>query len=403
VKIRSPLAILVVLTALNLLNYLDRFVLAAVLDPLQTELKLSNFVGGSLATVFLIGYFATSPIFGRLADRGSRRGLIAIGVAVWSLGTIGTGLTHGTAGLIAIRALVGVGEASYATLAPTIIDDIAPPDRKGRWLSIFYMATPVGSALGYLIGGAVASRWGWRHAFFVAGGPGLLLAALCLFIQEPKRRQLTEHGRMLDDVKVLLKIPNYRRGVFGYAAYTAAVGAFAFWAPKFLVRAFKLDLDIADFRFGVVTVAGGIVGTALGGWIADRNAKRAGGGDPAVVRSGLWVCAIGSLIGVPLAVWCFLAPTANVFFIAAFFCESALFLNSSPINAVVLRAVPEERRAGAMALCITIIHLFGDLWSPPAIGLAIDHMPIRMALMILPVAIAISFLIWIPRRKPAVA
>ncbi len=402
-KIRSPKAILVVLTALNLLNYLDRFVLAAVIDPLQRDLHLSNFVGGSLATVFLVGYFATAPIFGRLADRGSRRGLIAIGVAVWSLGTIGTGLTHTTGGLIALRALVGVGEASYATIAPSIIDDIAPAGKKGRWLSIFYMATPVGSALGYLVGGAIESRWGWRHAFFVAGGPGLLLAAVCLLIQEPKRRTATEHGSMLEEVAAFFRIPEYRRAVFGYAAYTFAVGGFAFWAPTFLFRAFKLDLGTANFRFGLVTVAGGIVGTALGGWVADHNAKRAGGGDKAVVRSGLWVCAVGSLIGAPLAAACFLAPTAGVFFVVAFFCESALFLNSSPINAVVLRSVPEERRAGAMALCIMVIHLFGDLWSPPAIGFAIDRLPIRLAMMALPVALAVSVALWLPRRKPAVA
>lgn len=397
-KIRSRSAILAILTGLNLLNYLDRFVLAAVIDPMQRDLHLTNFVGGSLATVFLIGYFATAPTFGTLADRGSRRGLIAMGVAVWSIGTVGTGLAHGTWSLVALRALVGVGEASYATLAPTIIDDIAPPAKKARWLSIFYVATPLGSALGYLVGGYIESHWGWRHAFFVAGGPGLLLAGLCLLIEEPKRRKLAEHASMADDMKALLKIPAYRRGVFGYAAYTFAVGGFAFWAPTFLFRVFHLDLGTANFRFGLVTVAGGIVGTALGGWVADHKAKAHGGTDRAVVRSGLWVCALGSVIGVPFAIGCFLAPTATLFFCASFVCETALFLNSSPINAVVLRSVPEERRAGAMALCITIIHFCGDLWSPPAIGLAIDHMPIRMALMILPVALIGSVVLWIPRK-----
>ena len=177
--IRRPGTILTLLTALNLLNYLDRFVLSAVLPKVQDDLHLSNFLAGSLATVFLIGYFTTSPIFGVLADRSrpARRGLMAVGVGVWSLATIASGLSTGAPSLVAARTFVGIGEASYATIAPAIIDEVAPPAKKGRWMSIFYMATPVGSALGFLIGGAVeTATHDWRQAFFVAGVPGVLLA-----------------------------------------------------------------------------------------------------------------------------------------------------------------------------------------------------------------------------------
>ena len=175
--IRRPTLVLALLTALNLLNYLDRFVLSAVLPKVQDDLHLSNFVGGSLATVFLIGYFATSPVFGQLADRagaGGRARLLAAGIAVWSAATVASGLVAGTASLVAARALVGVGEASYATIAPTLLDDLAPAERKGRWMAIFYSATPIGSALGYIVGGRVESATGsWRAAFFVAGVPGI--------------------------------------------------------------------------------------------------------------------------------------------------------------------------------------------------------------------------------------
>jgi MFS family permease len=180
--IRRPTSILVLLTALNLLNYLDRFVLSAVLAKVQDDLHLSNFVGGSLATVFLIGYFATSPVFGNLADRshrGGRKALVALGIAIWSVATVASGLAHGAASLVAARAVVGVGEASYATIAPTLIDDVAPPGQKGRWMAIFYSATPIGSALGYIVGGSVEHATGsWRAAFFIAGGPGIVLALL---------------------------------------------------------------------------------------------------------------------------------------------------------------------------------------------------------------------------------
>jgi len=396
--IRSARAILVLFTALNLLNYLDRFVLAAVLERVETELHLTNFWAGALATVFLVGYFATSPIFGRLADRVPRKYLITFGVVVWSIATIGTGLVKSLPMLILMRVLVGVGEASYATLAPTIIDDLAPPEKKSRWLAIFYVATPVGSALGYLVGGYVEARYGWRHAFLVAGGPGIVLALSCLLIVEPERRGALSKETLLQNIRVLARIPAYVRAVLGYAAYTFAVGAFAFWAPTFLFRTFKMPLERANFLFGAVTVAGGVVGTVLGGWAADRATARGGGDDNAIVRTGLWVCAIGSFCGAPLAVLCFLAPSQIVFFIAVFFCETALFLNSSPVNAVVLRSVPAARRAGAMALCITCIHLLGDLWSPTLVGAAIDRLPMRLAMMILPVALAGSALLWLPPR-----
>ena len=398
-KIRKPLVILALFTGLNLLNYLDRFVLAAVIDPMQKELGVSNAWAGALAPVFIVGYFLTSPIFGWAADRGSRKGLIAIGVLVWSVGTFGTGLAHTLPMLLLMRVIVGVGEASYATIAPTIIDDLAPPAQKSRWLAIFYVATPLGSALGYLCGGELESLWGWRSAFLVCGGPGVILAILCLFIEEPERKKLSEKANLIDDLKHLVRAPSYVHAVLGYAAYTFAVGGFAFWAPTFLIRTFGLSLRISNLRFGVVTVLGGIAGTALGGWVSDHMAAKRGGGDKAVVRAGLWVCAVGSLVGAPLAVACFLAPSATMFFVFAFLCEVALFLNSSPINAVILRAVPEERRAGAMALSIMTIHLLGDLWSPPMVGKLIDNFPMRIALMILPVAAIISGIILLPPRR----
>ena len=146
--LRRPAAILALLTGLNLLNYLDRLVVSAVLPRIQTEFSLSNFQGGLLATVFLVGYFLTSPIFGALGDRVPRKGLIAIGVGVWSAATIASGFATGLWSLLAARVMVGVGEASYATLAPTIIDDLTAPDKKGRALAVFYIAAPVGGALG---------------------------------------------------------------------------------------------------------------------------------------------------------------------------------------------------------------------------------------------------------------
>lgn len=406
--IRRPNAILALLTGLNFLNYLDRILVAAVLPRIQDDLGLNNFEGGLLATVFLLGYFATAPLFGALADRGPRKGLIAFGVVTWSLATAASGLAGSLWTLLLARAVVGVGEASYATLAPTIIDDITPPERKGRALAIFYLATPLGSALGYVLGGMIEKHYGWRAVFYVAGGPGVLLALACLLMTEPARRLATTRVRISDSVAKLWRIPLYRRTVLGYCAHTAAIGAFAYWAPKFLDARFDLGLDKANFWFGVVTVAAGAVGTIIGGRWADRalapHAHTTRHDDLAARRGTnelLRVCAVGVALAAPATLAAFLSPAPVPFFALVFVAEVGVFLSTSPVNAALLRTVPPELRASAMAACIFAIHMFGDLGSPPGVGLLLDVTTLVAAMMALPVLLALSAYLWWPRRREA--
>jgi predicted MFS family arabinose efflux permease len=403
--IRGPRTILALLTALNLLNYLDRFVLPAVLKEIKQELDLSGLLAGNLATVFLIGYFATSPIFGTWADRagrGGRKALIALGIAIWSAATFASGLSRGAASLVASRAFVGIGEASYATIAPTLIDEVAPPARKGGWLAIFFAAIPVGSALGYLLGGAVLGiTHNWRSAFFVAGGPGIVLAAVCLLIAEPSQPPVgagvgegsTPRADVWGSARVLARLPLYRSAVLGYCAYTFALGGFAHWAPYYISSRFGVATGEASFRFGLVTVAGGAIGTFVGGWMGDRRARGLTD-DMGISRAALSVCTFSAGLGAPLAAAAVLAPTANAFYSAVLLCEIALFLHFGPFNVVILRSVPFGLRASAMALSIFASHLLGDLWSPPLIGLASDHAPVLYAMLLVPLGFALAALVW---------
>ena len=435
--IKNRTAILALLTGLNLLNYIDRYVVAAVLKKMQAPvadggLDLSNLQGGLLATAFLLGYFLTSPYFGARADKGKRTGLIAFGVIVWSLATLATGLTHSFTTMMIARVCVGIGEASYATLAPTIIDDITPAAQKSRTLAIFYLAIPVGSALGYLVGGFVEARWGWRTAFFVAGGPGIVLALSCLAIAEPTRKLREDKGSIKDSLGVLARIPLFRRAVLGYCAYTAAVSAFAYWAPKYLAerysatgtfemiggvlhvvvaKAGSLTNETADYYFGLVTVVAGALGTIIGGRWADAAAKNG----PLVTDATPWnsrenklaintllrVCAWGMVIAAPLTFAAFAMPTPLLFFSCAFLAEIGLFLSTSPVAAIGLRSVPPELRASAMAAMIFAIHLFGDLWSPSVLGLLNDVLFSVVAMMAVPVTFAFSAYLWWPRAKEA--
>lgn len=396
--IRRPTAILLLLTGLNLINFLDRLVVSAVLPKLQAELGLSNFVGGLLATVFLVGYFATSPVFGALGDRVARKGLIAIGVLVWSLATIGSGLATGALSLIAARALVGVGEASYTTLAPTIIDDITPPSRKGVALAVFYIAAPFGAALGYVVGGLVEARYGWRSAFLVAGAPGIVLALVCLWIAEPARKPRTDRSDVIRDIRTLATVALYRQAVIGFCAYSAAIGAFSFWAPKFLYARYQLPLATANTVFGAITVVAGVAGTLVGGAWGDAVQRKLATAHEASIRGLLRICALAAAAATPLAVVGFLLPTATGFFVLIFLCIFSMFLVTSPVNVVCLQAVPGELRASAMALQIFAAHLLGDLWSPAAVGLLADHLPIEIAMLFLPLAVAVSAGLWWPRR-----
>jgi MFS family permease len=211
----SPAWILFILTGLNLFNYLDRYVLSAVLTPLQKDLGINDGQAGRLVTAFMIGYFVTSPVFGWLGDRGSRKWLIAAGILVWSVGTILTGFAATFAMMLSFRVLVGLGEASYATISPSLISDSYAPAKRNNALTIFYVAIPVGAALGTIIGGIVAAKWGWRHAFIWAGAPGLLLALVMLPFAEPKRGQAegktTDAARIpsFRDIVNLVRIPDY--------------------------------------------------------------------------------------------------------------------------------------------------------------------------------------------------
>jgi MFS family permease len=392
-KIKNPRVILGILSALNLVNYLDRILVAAVGPKLQEDLGLSGFQFGMVINAFMLGYFVTSPIFGALGDRYRRRELIALGVAVWSIATAASGMMRTFLAMAGMRIIVGVGEASYATLAPTIIDDLAKPAAKNRWLSVFYVAIPVGSALGYLLGGQLEHAYGWRSVFFIAGGPGLALALFALAIEEPKRVVRRKDTARRDSGtwrswRQLFSIGLYRNAVIGYTAQTFALGGFAAWAPTYLYRHLHMDLKTADFWFGLVLVVTGLVATFVGGHLGDRwpGENRA--------RANLRVCAVTTLISVPFAAACFLAGSPLGFFAGLAVAEFAIFMATSPINVVILQGVPMELRASAMALSIFAIHLLGDLISPPLIGAISDTWSLEAAVFVLPVALAIAAWAW---------
>lgn len=410
---------LFVLTLINLLNYLDRYVPSAVLPQMKASgIVTTDFQLGFLAPGFVVVYMLAAPAFGYLGDRRSRTRPIAIGVALWSLATMWSGLSRTYWELFASRAAVGIGEAAYATISPALLADYYPPARRGRIFAIFYMAIPVGAALGYVVGGLVSQAWGWRAAFFVAGLPGLLLAFWVLRLPDPPRGATEALGgssiaspaerpgplralrRTATLYLQLARQASYALTVLGYAAYTFAVGGLAFWMPTFLERVRAVPVSQATTGFGAIVVVTGFLGTFAGGWLGDYCLRH-------TRQAYLWVSGIATLLALPLVFVCLTAAAPSVFYPALVAAELLLFMSTGPINSVIVALVSPAHRASAVALSVLAIHLLGDVVSPPLIGSVSDHTSLGDGVLLVPVAVGISGLFWVAAalqcRKEGVA
>ena len=395
--IGSAGAALAVLTFINLFNYLDRYVVSTLVESLRrSELHLTDTQAGSLMSGFLIVFALVGPIFGFLGDSRSRPRLIAFGVACWSIATALSGLAWNFASLFAARAAVGVGEAAYVTIGPSLLSDYFPPGDRGRVMAIFFCAIPVGSALGYVVGGFMDVHFGWRMAFFVAGVPGLILALLCLGLRDPPRGgqdgketgQPRAASRPAANYLELLKNRPYVLTIAGYAAYTFALGGLAYWIPAFLERVRHVPEKSATFSFGIIVVITGFVGTFAGGWLGDFCARY-------TQRAYLWISAAATLAAVPFAWLALTVAAPRTYLVCMVIAQLLMFLSTGPINATIVNLVRPTQRSSANALGVFSIHLLGDVPSPLLIGLISTHSSLQQGVKLVPLAILVSGVIWI--------
>ncbi len=395
---RRPGLILGVLTALNGLNYLDRYVAAATLTLILTDLHISDAQGGLLQSIFIVTYALACPAAGALGDRVNRMYLAAIGIFVWSLATVGSGLATTYALLVLARALTGVGEAGYGVVTPPLLSDCYPPDQRARVMGIFYAAIPVGSALGYIVGGVIGEHYGWRHAFFVAGAPGVALAFLLLLLVEPRRGALDTGGPKAPipfggaGLRVLLARRSYTVNTVSQIIYTFAMGGLATWAPAYFVRERGIPLAVATSTFGILLVVAGFVGTLVGGRLAQALARRHPGAD--FVLSG-WTLTVS----IVFTLFAILSPSPLVFWPAMFVMLLLLFINIGPLNAAMANVLPAEVRARGFALTTMSIHLLGDSVSPWLIGVASDRIGLKIPVLVTGCLLAVSGLVLLLGRK----
>lgn len=416
-----PWTALILLTALNLLNYIDRSVLFAVQPLVQNEFHVSNAQIGYLTSAFLGFYMIAAPFTGPLADRYSRRLIIFFGATFWSALTLLTAVTHTYWELLVRHTLVGIGEATFVTIAPTFVADLFPEQKRGRIFGIFYLAIPVGTAAGYILGGKLGAAHGWRFPFYIAAVPGFLLALAMLFIPEPERGRLDTIPEHLyqepvpQDVSRLKKIllvafsylrrlylavfrnPAFWTATLGMAAMTFALGGIQVWMPTFLSRVRGYTLESANYTFGLIVVVDGIVASLAGGWLGDYLLPRMKG-------AYYFVSAVSMALGVPFMIIALFNPgrlMLPAIAIAAFL----LLFNTSPLNAAVVNSVGAHIRATAIAFNIFILHFLGDVPSPTMMGWVADRHSLQAAFILPVIAMAVSALILFvgARFAPAVA
>jgi len=382
-----------ILLVVNILNYADRYVLSAILPSIKHDFHMSDFEGGLLISSFLIVYaIATLPL-GVWADRGIRKNIVALCVGIWSVSTALAGFAQNLPQLFSMRSILGIGEAGYAPASLSLLGDFFSKAKRGRVLSYWSIGTLVGAAIGVALGGLVADTLGWRWAFYIVGIPGLIAAFLAWRIHEPKRGVFdsesieggeeseveTGHGKIGKDfwgiLKSLFRIPTYwiLVGALVFSFFT--IGGTSFWLTTYLARDFGLSLTNAGAISGGVLISSGLIGTVLGGLIADLIQRR-------YPQGRLFTSMLGFLVGAPLVLLALFIQNLPLFI--AIFIVAAISLNfcTGPLNAVIQDIIAPNMRATAVGLALLLAHLLGDAAAPTIIGLISDNSSLRTALIV---------------------
>ncbi|XP_059481029.1 protein spinster isoform X2 [Neocloeon triangulifer] len=380
---RTEWVTVAILCFVNLINYMDRFTVAGVLEDIQKDFGIGDDKGGLLQTVFVISYMVFAPLFGYYGDRYSRRAIMAFGVFLWGLTTLLGSFMQDYHWFLLMRGLVGIGEASYSTIAPTIISDLFVNDMRSKMLALFYFAIPVGSGLGYIIGSETARFGGsWHWGLRVTPVLGIIAVLLILFVMhDPERGEAEGHTQLqhtdyATDVKDLLSNRSFMWSTLGFTCVAFVAGALSWWGPIFILNGLQLqpgmeNLKLADvsLKFGIITMVSGIVGVPLGATLAQKLRVNYPRADPLI-------CAAGLLISAPLLFFASITVTKNAVlcYILIFLGEVALNLNWSIVADILLYVVVPTRRSTAEAFQILLSHALGDAGSPYLVGLLSEYL-----------------------------
>lgn len=366
--IGSPYFALAVLFSMNLLNYVDRYAFFAVGTQIRRDFDINSFWYSVLGVSFMIVYTLVSPVMGWLGDRYNRKLLLAGGVGLWSFATVGTAFSSDFHHIFFWRAILGIGEASYGVIAPTLIADLFPVKTRGKAMGVYYLALPLGGALGYTLGGWIGQELGWCAAFWIVGVPGVLAAAAGLAMRDPGRgasegKAIAGKGDRpgLADVFRLFQIPTFVWNTAGMAAVTFATGAYAVHGSNFFQDVRGMSEAKAGTSIGILTAVAGLLGISLGSFLADALRKY-------TKRAYLLLAVVVVAAAVPFGFFCILQPNHTLSLTLLFGAMIPLAMVLGPCNTVIANVVPANKRASGYATYILLIHLFGDISSPIILG-----------------------------------
>ena len=362
-----------VLFGINMMNFFDRQILAAVTEPIRMEWHLNDTALGWLNTAFVLLYAAVGVPLGRLSDRWLRTKILALGVTVWSLFTAASGIAWNYWSLFAVRLGVGVGEASCAPAANSLIGDLFPPHKRARAISLFMLGLPIGIFASNLSSGIIAKTYGWRITFFIACIPGLILAVLALKIREPHRGGAEDHdvvGRQQEGSPYwrVLRIPTIWWIILSGALHNFNAYAVNAFLPAFLGRYHGMDLRQANTIAAVVLGAVGVAGLLGGGWAADRLRKSRANGRMLLAAASLFV-------STPLVYLALDRPKGDLvgFMLLMGFGWMLIYVYYATVYAAIQDVVEPSLRATAMALYFFAMYVLGGSFGTSILGMLSDH------------------------------
>jgi MFS family permease len=392
--------VLAALTALNLINYVDRYMAGAVLPMITADFHLSGLQGGLLGALYVIVYLIVAPVAGWFADHRSRLRLAGFGVVIWTAATVVSGLAPAFTVLLLARATSGVGEATYSVVTPSLLSDTFPAQRRGSVLAIFYAALPVGAALAYVIGGKIGTAYGWRVTYFVVFVPAVILCFVVFALREPERGA-HEGGRAMHELSLMAAVKalgsrhSYFYNTAAQTIFTFTLGGMQLWVPTFLSSERGIPLKTANIWFGAIVLVSGIGGTIVGGRVGDALARR-------FRAAHFTFSAACTLVGAPFIAVALHSRNQWVLWPCTFVGLWLLFAITGPLQGSMMNVLPANLRGRAVAVYTVCIHLFGDVLSQPLMGLAKDLVGLEIPMIVAILFLAVSGLLLLAGRKALV-
>lgn len=376
----NPKIILLILFLINLFNYIDRQVLFAVFPLLAKDLNLNDAQLGLLGSVFMIVYTLTAPVIAYFADKSPRQIWVSVCAVLWSGATALTGMAKNFFHIAMARSFIGIGEAGFTSVSPSLAAEGFDKTVRARILAILGLALPLGSALGYLLGGLIGQHYGWRMAFYILAIPGFLLAVWAFVYIKDKRKTQDKNEIKISNYLQFFKSKSFVYVCLAEAMATFTLGGLAAWMPTYFHRYYGFSVAEAGTKFGIMIIIAGLIGTLGGGMLADFSNKF-------TKRAYFYTTLFGYMMALPFGLLGLLCENQTLALLCFGIAMSFVFMQTS-LNAAIISITSLKIRSMAFAFHIFVIHALGDALSPMTIGKISQAFDLQLA-----VFIAIVFLI----------